>query len=134
MTYNYRDDPILGPTLTYWTQKRGARPMPRKRDIDPIELPPKLLPNIQIIEVIDGGARFRYRLVGTASVDAFGSDYTGRYPDEMFTDDRLNFIQSIYRRVYDDQAPAVLAQPLPHDQEHRSLRLPDLHAAIRGRH
>jgi len=105
MTYNYRDDPILGPALTYWTQKRGARPMPRKRDIDPVELPPRLLPNIQIIEVIDGGARFRYRLVGTASVDAFGSDYTGRHPDEMFSDDRLNFIQSIYRRVYETGLP-----------------------------
>lgn len=105
MIYNYREDPILGPTLTYWTQKRGSRSMPRKRDIDPIELPPKLLPNIQIIEVIDGGARFRYRLVGTASVDAFGSDYTGRYPDEMFSDDRLNFIQSIYRTVYTTKAP-----------------------------
>jgi hypothetical protein len=55
--------------------------------------------------VIDGGARFRYRLVGTASVDAFGSDYTGRCPDEMFTDDRLNFIQSIYRAVYSTKMP-----------------------------
>lgn len=105
MIYNYRDDPILGPTLAYWTQKRGSRSMPRKRDIDPVELPPKLLPNIQIIEVIDGGARFRYRLVGTASVDAFGSDYTGRYPDEMFSDDRLNFIQSLYRTVYTTKTP-----------------------------
>jgi len=105
MIYNYCDDPILGPALAHWTQKRGVRPMPCKRDIDPVELPPKLWPNIQIIEVIDGGARFRYRLVGTASVDAFGSDYTGRYPDEMFTDDRLNFIQSIYRRVYETRLP-----------------------------
>jgi hypothetical protein len=105
MIYNYRDDPILGPALAYWAQKRGSGSMPRKRDIDPVELPPKLLPNIQIIEVIDRGARFRYRLVGTASVDAFGSDYTGRYPDEMFSDDRLNFIQSIYRRVYETKTP-----------------------------
>jgi len=105
MTYNYRDDPILGPALAYWMQKRGSRSMPRKRDIDPVELPPKLLPNLQIIEVIDGGGRFRYRLVGTASVDAFGSDYTGRYPDQMFSDDRLNFIQSIYRRVYQTKRP-----------------------------
>jgi hypothetical protein len=105
MIYNYRDDPILGPALNYWTQKRGARSMPARRQIDPVELPPKLLPNLQIIEVIDGGARFRYRLVGTASVDAFGSDYTGRYPDEMFSDDRLNFIQSIYRAVYTTKTP-----------------------------
>ena len=105
MIYNYRDDLILGPALAYWAQKRGSRSMPSRRDIDPVELPPKLLPNLQIIEVIDGGTRFRYRLVGTASVEAFGSDYTGRYPDEMFSDDRLNFIQSIYRRVYETKLP-----------------------------
>jgi hypothetical protein len=105
MIYNYGDDPVLGPAFAYWTQKRGSRSMPSKRDIDPIELPTKLLPNLQIIEVIDGGARFRYRLVGTASVDAFGSDYTGRYVDEMFADDRLNFIQSIYRTVYTTKTP-----------------------------
>jgi hypothetical protein len=105
MIYNYRDDPVLAPALAYWMQKRGPRPMPRKRDIDPVELPPKLLPNLQIIDVIDGGARFRYRLVGTASVNAFGSDYTGRYPDEMFSDDRLNFIQSLYRAVCTTKTP-----------------------------
>ncbi|HZK90907.1 MAG TPA: PAS domain-containing protein [Stellaceae bacterium] len=99
MTFNYRSDPILGPALAYWSEKRGARSMPRKRDIDPTELPRRLLPNLQIIEVVGGGARFRYRLVGTASVDAYGSDYTGSCPDELFDDDRLTFIQNIYRRV-----------------------------------
>ena len=91
--------------LAYWIEKRGSRSMPRKRDIDPIEISPRILPNLQIIEVINRGARFRYRLVGSASVDAFGSDYTGRYPDEMFSDDRLNFIQSIYRKVCATKIP-----------------------------
>jgi hypothetical protein len=105
MTYDYRNDPILGPAFTYWAQKRGGRLMPCKRDIDPTELPRRLLPNLQIIEAIDGGARFRYRLVGTASVEAYGSDYTGCYPDEMFSDERLNFIQSIYRSVCELKTP-----------------------------
>ena len=109
MNHNYRHDPILGPVLAYWIEKRGSRSMPRKRDIDPIEIPARILPNLQIIDVIDRGARFRYRLVGTASVDAFGSDYTGRYPDEMFSDDRLNFIQSIYRTVYTTKIPLFSA-------------------------
>lgn len=105
MIYNYRDDPVLGPALAYWTLKRGTNAMPGKRDIDPIELPRKLLPNIQIIEIVEGGARFRYRLVGTASVAAFGSDYTGRYVDEMFSDDRLNFIRHIYSTVHTTKIP-----------------------------
>jgi hypothetical protein len=105
MTYNYWGDPILGPALAYWTRKRGARSMPRKSDVDPTEISPKLLPSLQIVEVIDGGARFRYRLVGTASVEAYGEDYTGRYPDELFSDDRLCFIQNIYRAVCKSKMP-----------------------------
>ncbi len=99
MIYNYRDDPLLGSALAYWIEKRGERAMPRRRDIDPTEIPRKILPNLQIIEAIDGGARFRWRLVGTASVDAYGSDYTGAYADAIFSDDRLAFIQNIYRSV-----------------------------------
>lgn len=105
MAYNYRDDPILGPALSYWMGKRSGRAMPRKRDIDPTEMPSKILPNLQVIEVIDGGARFRYRLVGTALVEAYGRDFSGKIADELFPDDRLNFVQGIYRRVFASQAP-----------------------------
>lgn len=105
MTYNYRDDPVLGPALSYWTGKRSGRSMPRKRDIDPIEIPPKILPNLQIIDVIDGGARFRYRLIGTALVDAYGKDFSGRIVDELFPDDRLDFVQGLYRSVCTSKAP-----------------------------
>lgn len=109
MTYNYRDDPVLGPALTYWAAKRGGRPMPRKRDIDPTEMPAKIVPNLQLIDVIDGGARFRYRLIGTATVDAYGEDFTGRYPDEMFPADLRDFIHGIYRQVCVEQAPVFLS-------------------------
>ena len=105
MIYNYRGDPVLGPILAFWTDKRGSRSMPRKCDIDPTEIPRRILPNLQLIDVIDGGARFRYRLVGTALVDAYGKDFTGAYPDELFPDDRLSFIQKIYRTVCKSKAP-----------------------------
>jgi hypothetical protein len=105
MSYNYRDDPIVGCALAYWADKRGRRSMPCKRDIDPTEMPRKILPNLQLIDVIDGGARFRYRLIGTAVVDAYGHDFSGKYPDEMFPDDRLNFIQGIYRTVCTSKVP-----------------------------
>ena len=105
MTYNYRDDPILGPALAYWNQKRGARSMPSKQDIDPTEIPPKILPYLQMLDVIDGGARFRYRLVGTASAEAYGMDYTGKIADEIFPDDRLRLVHALYRTVVDTRLP-----------------------------
>jgi hypothetical protein len=109
MTYNYRDDPILGPALSYWVQKRGGRSVPRKRDIDPIEVPRSVLPNLQVIDVIDGGARFRYRLIGTATVEAYGEDFTGRYPDEMFPPELRDFIHAVYRQVCSERAPVFLS-------------------------
>jgi hypothetical protein len=108
MAYAYREDPVLGPALTYWTRKRGRRKMPRKSDIDPTEIPPLVLPHLQIIEVREGGTRFRYRLVGSASVEAYGLDYTGRYIDEMASGDRLEFILRVYRTVCDLKAPVFV--------------------------
>jgi hypothetical protein len=108
MTDDYRDDPILGGALAYWIQKRGDRLLPSRRDIDPIEIPRKVLPNVQLIDVIDGGARFRYRLIGTATVDAYGEDFTGRYPDEMFPPTLRDFIHDIYGKVCTWKAPLFL--------------------------
>ncbi len=81
MSYDFRSDPILGPAYEYWRSKCGARAMPRRRDIDPTEIP-RLLPNLQIVEIV--GTRIRYRLAGTAIVEAYGEELAGKYIDEMF--------------------------------------------------
>jgi hypothetical protein len=108
MTDNYRDDPILGPALAYWISKRGHRLLPGRRDIDPVEILPKILPNLQLIDVVDGGARFRYRLIGTATVEAYGEDFTGRYTDKMFPPDLRDFIHGIYGQACRTKAPVYL--------------------------
>jgi hypothetical protein len=73
--------------------------MPCKRDVDPTEMPRELLPSLQIIDVIDGGERFRYRLVGTALVAAYGEEFTGKCSDELLCGERLRFINELYRAV-----------------------------------
>lgn len=79
----------------YWLAKRGGRRVPARADIDPIEIR-RFLPNIFMLDVIDGGARFRYRLVGTAVGNAIG-DYTGRYVDEALPPAQY----AIYRQKYE---------------------------------
>ncbi len=81
--------------------------MPRRRDIDPTEIP-KLLPHVQLIEVAEGGARFRYRLVGTELVAAFGKEYTGKYLDELYTGDRLTYANHVYGTVCTQQRAVFL--------------------------
>lgn len=66
----------------YWCAKAGPDgAVPRRRDIDPTELP-GLLPNLMLLDVERNPLRFRYRLVGTRVVDFSYHDFTGTYLDE----------------------------------------------------
>jgi hypothetical protein len=106
VTFEYRSDPILAGALAYWQAKRGNRSMPSRRDIDPVEVP-KLLPNLQLIEMVAGG-RWRYRLIGTALVEAFGRDYTGQFPDELFDAPRARSIIETHNAVREARQPMFL--------------------------
>jgi len=59
----------------YWDAKRAGRIMPARRDLDPCEMPSVVLPQVIIIDQVDG--RFHYRLVGTAVARDLGCDFTG---------------------------------------------------------
>ena len=104
MTEPYKRDPILAGTLAYWERQRGDRPMPRRADINPADIP-KLLPYIRLTEVVDGGARYRYRLVGTAIVSAYGNEHTGRYLDDVLSGERRSFVEGLYRMVCAGKRP-----------------------------
>jgi CheY-like chemotaxis protein len=84
----------------YWLDKRGERPWPDRRAIDPAELK-EILPNLAIIEIVGAAnePRFRYRLVGTAIVDAYGVDLTGRFVDEMKPGAHRDFLLGLLREV-----------------------------------
>ena len=107
--YDFRGDLILREALAYWRRKRGARQMPRRRDIDGAELPFWLLPHVQLLDVVEDGRRFRHRLVGTAIVGAFGAEPTGKYVDEVLSGTALDFANTAYRAVCDNRK-AVFAR------------------------
>jgi hypothetical protein len=69
--------------VEYWRRKAGGRRMPRRIDIDPVELKP-FLPRITLVDVVPDARRFVYRLVGTEEVASRGSDPTGRSVAEAF--------------------------------------------------
>ena len=88
-------DRRLHDVLGYWSAKRGARPMPSRRDIDPLELGPAILPHLMLVDV-EPGPRFRYRLFGTAVSDAFGMDATGQYIDAVMVGQYRDFLLGLY--------------------------------------
>jgi hypothetical protein len=102
---DFRTAPILRQALAYWHKMRGARAMPARRDFDPAEVP-ALLPHVQLIDRVDG--RYRYRLVGTELVQVFGRDYTGQFPDDMFSDNRGPFICQVFDKVRAARQPMFL--------------------------
>jgi CheY-like chemotaxis protein len=99
----------LADALAYWQGKCAGRMMPQRRDIDPSELR-SLLPHIQLIEPIaaEGRLRFRYRLVGTAIVEAYGGELTGRYVDELISGERARFVHDYYGKVCEGRRPVFV--------------------------
>jgi hypothetical protein len=79
------DHPDLEIIYQYWLSKKCGRAMPSRADIDPVELPGRLWPNLMLIDVVRDQAkpRFRYRHVGTAFSDAVGRELTGQFLNEV---------------------------------------------------
>jgi hypothetical protein len=69
--------PQLRFLLRYWTDLAGARPMPNAREIDALEMRPAL-GYIHLLDAIEGGEDFRYRVFGSIIAAVVGYDMTGR--------------------------------------------------------
>ncbi|MDW3205879.1 MAG: PAS domain-containing protein [Alphaproteobacteria bacterium] len=68
--------PIVQEAFAYWNQKRGNRTMPRREDIDPIDIP-SVIPHIILIDVDHDPLDFRFRLIGTYVDRHVSGSYTG---------------------------------------------------------
>lgn len=96
------DTGALDALLAYWRAKCAGRRMPKRSDINPAEIP-RLLSVLTMIDRV--GERFRFRLVGTAIVEAIGADPTGQFIDELLPPARLASATHFYRRVFDERRP-----------------------------
>ena len=103
-----RNDPFLSSALAYWERKCGSRPVPTRRDIDATEIAPSLLPFLQLTERVAVTGRIRYRLIGTGIVDAYGADLTGKYMDEIYSGERMHYVEANYRAVCESQRPVLV--------------------------
>jgi hypothetical protein len=95
----------LSALFRYWDEKRSGRAMPARRDIDPIEMGPRLLPHLMLCELADRGSRIRFRLVGTLLVKRLGYDPTGKWLADLPKSDYLDFLARMVRLSYAEAAP-----------------------------
>lgn len=98
------DERLLG-LFRLWNRKRGDRVLPARHDIRPEELKP-WFGNLIVLDVLDGGRDFRYRLFGTAIVFQAGFDMTGKLLSEYPIKEVLPFFLATHREVVRRATPA----------------------------
>jgi hypothetical protein len=89
----------------YWLDKKGARAMPARADIEPSEIK-DLLPNVILTRLEYEPFRVLYKLIGTRAVENAGIDYSGRYLDEIdFVSEFGTDWPGTYRTIADTKEP-----------------------------
>lgn len=99
------DSPQITRLEAYWQGKRQGRLLPSRADIDPNEIK-DLLPQIILVRIEPDPLRVKYAVIGTASAEAAGFDYTGRYLDELRFDSEIDtdWIE-VYRELVAEKKP-----------------------------
>ena len=93
----------------YWQSLYDASGRVSRKQLDPIELGPNVLPKVVLIDVVgDAPRRFRYRLVGSDAERIYGENYTGRFMDEMRFASSMKAIQQFYDTACNGSAPILL--------------------------
>ena len=91
--------------FAYWELVRHGRLMPSRKDIDPLDLK-FCLGWICMVDVhYEPRLRFRFRLDGSKLVELTGFDLTGKYIDEIDSEEYRQLSQMVYGRVVDTKAP-----------------------------
>ncbi len=101
--------------LAYWRQHCGpdGRP-PLRRDIDPLDMPARILPGLGLIEALaqpDGRVRYRYRLLGTDHLVANGREHTGLYFDDLHPAAEMAVVEPLYARLLAGRQPHYWRRP-----------------------
>jgi hypothetical protein len=104
--------PHLQRFFAYWRAKAGAREMPLRADLDPLEFR-YALGYVVLVDVERNPLRFRFRLYGSGLVNYFGDgDYTGKYADELLPADYAPFVVQAYTAAVEGRVPRYAERDL----------------------
>lgn len=88
---------------TYWLAKRGTGMVPKRRDIDPVDIP-WALEFVWLCDYLPTERNFRYRLAGEAINDAQGRNMSRRRLGESFSPSTYAIVADRYQRIVDEPA------------------------------
>jgi len=105
------EDRRLGQLLAYWRALPRADDLPAAEGIDPVALV-FILGWLMIIDPIEGGSDFSYRLYGTNIAEVTGRDLTGLKLSDSFPE-FSGFASDIYRKAMRDRRPVLTRHTPP---------------------
>ena len=127
------DEVELQRLFSYWVTKRRGQSVPRKSDIDPVELGSQALPKIFIYRHTDDD-RFRCQLAGEAISTRMGAARAGQYLDEFLLPTAYPSRHKLFSRVLESGLPTYYQGfQIIKDREHVAvsrLLLPIASAAV----
>src|ERR671919_897091 len=89
----------------HWHHLRGERAMPRRDEVDPVDLV-LWLPYLSMMELHYDPFRVRYRVVGTEVARIVGEDFSNRWLDDTgWGADSIALNRLLYERVAESRAP-----------------------------
>ena len=115
-------EPEIADLYDYWVARRGARAMPSRKDVDPVQIP-KHLPNLMLVDVLRDPLRFRYRLIGTRVVAASAEDRTGQFFDQVRFLNANPAVVKHYETVVTQGTPHYALEPFHNRQSDSTYRV-----------
>lgn len=98
--------------LRYWDDLRGERPLPLRSEIDAVEMRPAL-GYVNLVDAVEDGRDFRYRVFGSVIASVSGFDMTGQLASTLkasayITEFSLAALRAAFRRrepLYTEHGP-----------------------------
>lgn len=117
---------LVDECIRYWNAIRGQRPAPRREDFDPADIP-QFLANVVLLEVVDGGSDFRFRVVGEAVRRASFGNHTGSLLTTLPHIAQDGPLLEALRDAVSSRAP--VRNPVPYEGPRKEIVLSD-HLAL----
>ena len=102
--------------LQWWNDSRGEKMAASPADVDPFKLRP-ILGKLAVLDVLNGGEEFKYRLYGSVIIQEPGKDLTGKLLSEIWTPMR-SFFAITYRAILLRKEPLYTRH-----EPHHSLKM-----------
>ncbi len=104
------DSTLLG-LFELWQRKRKTRALPARADFSHQELRP-WFGRLVLLQAVDGGADFRFRLMGMNLVSEVGFDHTGGLMSELPNKTLIPHFLAVHREALRRRTP-ILAEHKP---------------------